>query len=354
MFQKKILFFFFSFLFLFLSCQSQLMPNQFQIKGKIIGQADGIVSLTYVNENEKRIEDSSIIKGGWFSFSGFIEDPTIAYLRGNIKYNADIDPNAVSFFLEPGKKIIVEVKKEHFKDAKISGSKTQTENEEFQNEISKINKTSDSVTEKIAAIIYHYIIDNNQSSVSAFYLLIYSSQWPLDTVRMLYNNFSIELRNSNYGKLIDKLINRIEENSAGKESKEFSALSVNGEEVRLSKFRGKYVLLDFWASWCIPCRKGNPHLIKLYKKYHKMGFEIIGISADENKITWKRAIKKDGIDIWCHILGEKEGSPSVSKIYAVQVLPTKILVDKNGLIIGRYKGGEDDTELNKKLEEIFR
>jgi len=155
----------------------------------------------------------------------------------------------------------------------------------------------------------------------------------------------------------------------GTMSSNFSAKDINGVPLSLSDFKGKYVLLDFWASWCVPCRKGNPHLLKLYSEYKDKGFEIIGISDDDTKPdAWRNAVEKDGIGVWKHVLrgldiervkkGDYKNHPgeiSDSK-YAIASLPTKILIDPTGKIIGRYggEGGGNDEDMDKKLAEIFK
>ena len=123
------------------------------------------------------------------------------------------------------------------------------------------------------------------------------------------------------------------------------------------------MLLDFWASWCVPCRKGNPHLLSLYANYKDKGLEIIGISDDDkNPDAWKKAIEKDGIGVWKHVLrgmkqtpeGRADRSTSISDQYGTSTLPTKILIDPQGIIIGRYGAdGETDDALDKKLAELF-
>jgi thiol-disulfide isomerase/thioredoxin len=135
--------------------------------------------------------------------------------------------------------------------------------------------------------------------------------------------------------------------------------------LKLTDFRGKYVLVDFWASWCVPCRAGNPHLLSLYAKYKDKGFEIIGVSDDDsNHEAWKKAVEKDGIGVWKHVLRGLKRDPnseygfdksaSISDRYGISSLPTKILIDPAGVIIGRYGGGgEDDAAMDKKLAEVF-
>jgi len=123
------------------------------------------------------------------------------------------------------------------------------------------------------------------------------------------------------------------------------------------------VLLDFWASWCAPCRKGNPHLLELYERYRSRGLEIIGVSDDDSKPeAWKKAVEKDGIGVWKHVLrglkrtanGGYDNSEDKSKSYGIHTLPTKILIDPTGKIIGRYGGGgEQEEAMDAKLAALF-
>jgi peroxiredoxin len=125
--------------------------------------------------------------------------------------------------------------------------------------------------------------------------------------------------------------------------------SPEGNPVKLSSLRGKYVLIDFWASWCGPCRRENPNNVKLYNKYRNKGFEIYGVSLDQNKDSWKEAIKKDGLE-WVHVSDLKYWNSEAAKIYKVEAIPHTVLLDKNGRIIAVNLRGET---LTKKLNEIF-
>jgi thiol-disulfide isomerase/thioredoxin len=134
----------------------------------------------------------------------------------------------------------------------------------------------------------------------------------------------------------------------------FTSIDINGKTLKLSNYKGKYVLLDFWASWCVPCRKGSPHLIKLYHKYQAKGFDVIGISDDDTRQSqWRTAVKQDSTGLWHHILRGK--AVDLHQLYDIQSLPTKILIDPTGKIIGRYGDEETtDDDLNKALVQAFK
>jgi len=125
---------------------------------------------------------------------------------------------------------------------------------------------------------------------------------------------------------------------------------MNGLTTSLSDFRGKYVLLDFWGSWCGPCRAENPDIIKAYKTYKEKNFEIISVSLDTKKQDWLDAIQKDGLP-WLHVSDLKGWKNEVALMYGINAVPQMFLLDPNGVIIAKDLGGED---LAKKLEETIK
>ncbi|MBK9390417.1 MAG: AhpC/TSA family protein [Bacteroidetes bacterium] len=136
----------------------------------------------------------------------------------------------------------------------------------------------------------------------------------------------------------------------GSEAPEISLPSPEGDTIRLSSTRGKVVLLDFWASWCLPCRKENPNLVKAYNLYSKKGFQIYQVSLDKTKDAWTKGIKDDQLEKWIHVSDVQYWNSVVVPLYKIESIPTNFLLDKNGRIIASNLRGE---QLVKKLSEIL-
>lgn len=137
--------------------------------------------------------------------------------------------------------------------------------------------------------------------------------------------------------------------AVGSEAPDFELPQPNGENLRLSDLRGQYVLIDFWASWCGPCRRENPNVRRVYDKYHDQGFEIIGVSLDKTKQAWLKAIEQDQL-AWRHVSDLKFWQSEVVPMYQIQGIPLTVLLDKEGKIIGKNLRG---PALEEKLASIF-
>jgi thiol-disulfide isomerase/thioredoxin len=378
--------------------------TEFILKGKVIGQNTGYVYLTYTSKDGKRVRDSSVLKNSQFSFTGNISEPTLAWFEGNVKSRSMDDLNATEFFLEPALMTAV-MKVNDFKHARITGSKTQDETaslekskESIYDKMKPLNAAYDeagkeytdavrskkpdviinSLKEKAAAIHeefepfqqqiakinYSFFASHPNSYVTASNLRFYVSSLPLDSLQMFYNNMNTQLQQSANGKKLAAEIQKLQSGSPGAVAAVFTTTDINGNKLSLSDFKGKYVLIDFWASWCVPCRHSSPHLIEIFKKYHSKGFDIIGVADDDSKpFEWKKAVTNDGVDIWHHVLRGldwdkiKKGEENINDIsekYGIHSLPTKILIDPDGVILGRYGGGgENDEAMDKMLSNIF-
>jgi thiol-disulfide isomerase/thioredoxin len=194
----------------------------------------------------------------------------------------------------------------------------------------------------------HFIKTFPNAKESAIQLGYFVHALPIDSLEGLYNNLTPSIRQSGEGKLVATEIAIRKSTTINSPAPDFTARDINNKLFKLSSLKGQYVLLDFWASWCVPCRKSNPHLIELYNKYHNKGFTVLSIADDKSKDVWKKAVTKDKVGIWHHV----QRGNDLNNLFAVYTLPVKILLNKNGIIIARFTG-DDDTELEKLLSSLL-
>lgn len=193
-------------------------------------------------------------------------------------------------------------------------------------------------------------IDSNKGMLATYFAVSYVVSEP--SIEMLENaliKMKTDLPMHEYTIDLENRINSIKPLSIGAVAPDIELLSPEGELIKLSSLRGKVVLIDFWASWCGPCRKENPNVVKVYKKYNHKGFEIFGVSLDNNKELWKSAIAKDELT-WVHVSDLKGWQSSAAALYKVTGIPKTILLDKKGRILAMDLRG---PHLEAKLAEIF-
>ena len=171
-------------------------------------------------------------------------------------------------------------------------------------------------------------------------------------VRPIFDALSDALKNSTEGKEFEEKLTIAENTEVGKDAMDFTQNDTLGHPVSLSSFRGKYVLLDFWASWCGPCRAENPNVVKAYAKFHAKGFDVLSVSLDRtvDKEKWLKAIHDDRL-AWTQVSDLGFWNNAVAREYGITSIPQNFLIDPQGKIVGKNLHGED---LEKKLSEIFR
>ncbi|MEX0312923.1 MAG: peroxiredoxin family protein, partial [Allomuricauda sp.] len=194
-----------------------------------------------------------------------------------------------------------------------------------------------------------FVRNNPNSVVSANILSIYSTTWGKKTTQELFSKFSEENKGSEYGRKIQRYIELNKEPKIGEKFADFEMANQINVPKKLSDVKGKVVLLEFWASWCGPCRQENPNLVQTYKRFNPKGFEIFAVSLDEKKERWLKAIETDSLT-WEHVSDLKGSSNEASLIYGVNGIPDNFLIAENGDIIGRNLRGE---KLNEKLAELL-
>lgn len=203
-----------------------------------------------------------------------------------------------------------------------------------------------------------FIKEHPEAFASVYYLSVTAKDYKAAELEAAYNGLASTYKSTRYAKGIAEKIASLKVMNAGGPAPDFTKPDINGKPVSLSQFKGKYVLLDFWGSWCGPCRAANPHLKELYTKYAAKGFEILGIASEkvsgqaQAEKVWKEAIEKDGLT-WTNVLNnETVMKQNVVQLYSIEGYPTQILLDKEGKIIGKWLGAAG-KELDDKLKSIF-
>lgn len=197
------------------------------------------------------------------------------------------------------------------------------------------------------------ISENPQSLVSALILSDMMNGKSLSTNKFkeLFENLDEEVKNSEIGKQLNETIQKATATAVGSKAPEFSAPTPEGEQLALKDALGKITIVDFWASWCKPCRIENPNVVKLYNEYHDKGLNIIGVSLDKNgqKDKWLKAIEDDGLT-WQHVSNLQYWQDPVAQLYNVRSIPATFILDENGVIIAKDLRGE---ALRAKVSEML-
>ena len=312
------------------SCQEA--PKGYVINGEVTGRMDGKVYLKSFRNKMFFDVDTAEIKEGKFTFKGEVDQPLLFGL-------ATEDMNyPVQLFVENTNM-----------DVQISN-----DGETITVRNSPVNAIFQENAEKVFEEGYDIdslITKHPSSPAAAFYLYRYFTyQLPLDELKATRAKISPELADCPYVKDLDGIIKQLENVQVGKVAPEFALPDTAGVSVSLSDFRGKYVLLDFWASWCPPCRRENPNVVKAFNDYKDKNFTIVGISLDNNKSKWLKAIADDNLT-WTHLSDLKYWDSEIPALYGVRGIPANVLLGPDGVIIAKNITGED---LHKTLGEVIK
>lgn len=378
------------------SCSQQQPADSYTISGTIEGVNSGTVKLVRSARVDKTSPavDSTDLANGKFVLKGKLKAPELMKLV--------IEPGNWSFeiFVENGK-ITIEADttaSDHFdytaygmskgamiKKYTISGSESENQwtkfindprvkayEQEFKNidkaftaargnaaEQDRLRAQADSLRPLLMSVQKHWIdsfVAAKPSAASGAWMLYYYYQFnndmPIHDMEVLVEKFTGTARSSEYFTMLSDVIQKRKALLPGGTAPDFTLLKPDSSSFSLSSLRGKYVLLDFWASWCKPCREAIPHWKEVYKKYQSKGFEVLSVTNDSRWSDWHKALEEEKMP-WLQVADEfpiKNTPARVATLYMIPYLPTYILLDKEGKVIV-YNGGEQ--EIDKKLNEIF-
>lgn len=367
---------------------SQLLdgkPNRdFHLEGAINGAEGDTIVLRYTAPEGVTGMAVSKVENGHFSFNGTLAGKVC---QAAIIYQKDkADPRSQQYcqiYLEPSESMVM-IDINDFRNPKMQGSDTQRELDAFNAtvkadndklaELSKqysaetdrekqqaIREAMGPYSENVKKAQMDYVKAHPGSYISCDFIFFNMGNMTHADLKAAYEALPEDVKAGERGKQIKEEVDAKERVLPGREAYVIKKADVmTGKMVDMSKMRGKYIIVDFWASWCVPCRQGNPHMVELYNKYHKKGLEMIFVGDnDDRPQDLKNAIEKDGLKKMHHVLrGVKivsrspfklDKSEDISDKYAVHYLPTKYLIDKEGRIVGKF----DSEELDAKLAEIF-
>jgi peroxiredoxin len=318
------------------------------ISGATEGYEDGTV-VDLLNGNTRMPETTTTISKGKFIIKGKVDMPDFKLLTFNKS------SSFVLLFLD-NSNVSITLKKDDFDKASVSGSPSHNDFMEY-SQISKPYEplfqgqpADPAMAQKCISVLTEFVDQKRNAFITPLAIFrIHQLNSDKDMMERLFSLLSDEVKASSIGSYIAQQIAEAKKDPMGKVIPDFEQADVDGNMVSIKSYRGKYVLIDFWASWCGPCRGENPNVVAAYNKYKDKNFTVLGVSLDKTKGPWVDAIKKDGLT-WQQVSDLKGWSNAVAQMFGIQSIPQNFLVDPSGVVIGKNLRGAD---LEQKLESIL-
>lgn len=368
LFKMKKIFMMLSAVIALASCNN----SGYKIDGEVENFSEGAKVILYLDsENGFTKVDSTVIKDKKFSFKG--ERESVEYSLIQIEEDPNEFPFQIQLILEKGQ-INVSGDKNDIKKNKVTGTQNNEDLQKFNNEMIKVNGEIEKMQadleskaegehdytaiialqqetqKKVFDVINTFINGNKNSFVSLYLLNTLSGAISLEELKEKFNMLSAEVKETRMGKQFADKLKSIGATEIGQKAPEFKILGTDRKtQYSLYDNLGKATIIDFWASWCPPCREANPKIVKLYEKYKDKGLQIIGVSLDTDEGKWKGAIEKDGLT-WLQ-LASLEKKDKTAVLYNIDYIPTLYLLDEKGTIVAK---NIHDEELENKIVELLK
>lgn len=326
-------------------------------------------------DNDLMVTDSSTVNKGKFKFQSKLAEPTMYWFslskdpnqQPNIVFFADEAP--VSASILGGDSLVYSTvnagqTQKDYVEYKLMVNNFIMIQQRMQTDFNDAAQKGDANTQNAIKLEYenlntqymsgvkNFIKTHPKSAMSAFILAndLNNPSIPLSEIEECLTYIDSSLINNSNIKLVNKRMEDKRGTMVGYKATNFTQPNTEGKQVSLSDFKGKYVLIDFWASWCRPCRMENPNVVAAYNRYKDKGFTILGVSMDSNRDPWLAAIQQDNLT-WTHVSDLKGWGNEVGKLYGVSGIPQNYLIDKEGKIVAKDLRG---AALEEKLAEIIK